>query len=247
MIPTSPNGGTTTSNTSSSSSNQNKVQAVEYDNNPNKYIKVFTTVSDLSNGKYNELRFNAASDTVIEGEYISTICNTLGKCGIDIENTNVYDETVEAAVKQFQEKVNMSQTGILTNSVLSAMMYYAYRMNDNVEDNSVDEDGIGREKSSSPHYNSFFDDDKFKLHRLNHKDIKIVLGNHSVVKTIKDVFMRSVSVEVDTSGNPISEVYEFIARDIKESDELTDVTKYNGDEVSASSDIKYIFNFNSST
>ena len=40
--------------------------------------------------------------------------------------------------------------------------------------------------------------------------------------------MRSVSVEVDTSGNPISEVYEFIARDIKESDEISDINKYTG-------------------
>ena len=53
--------------------------------------------------------------------------------------------------------------------------------------------------------------------------------------------MRSVSVEVDTSGNPISEVYEFIARDIKESDEINDVTRYNGNEDGSSSDIKYNF------
>ena len=56
--------------------------------------------------------------------------------------------------------------------------------------------------------------------------------------------MRSVSVEVDTSGNPISETYEFIARDIKESDEISDVNKYNGNDSHTSSDVNYIFNFN---
>ena len=75
--------------------------------------------------------------------------------------------------------------------------------------------------------------------------IKIVFGNKSITKTIKDVFMRSVSVEVDTSGNPVSEVYEFIARDVKESDEINDITKYNGDEDGSSSDIKYQYDFSS--
>lgn len=55
--------------------------------------------------------------------------------------------------------------------------------------------------------------------------------------------MRSVSVQVDTSGNPISEVYNFIARDIKESDANEDINKYIGEDdyLSASSDIKYSY------
>ena len=44
--------------------------------------------------------------------------------------------------------------------------------------------------------------------------------------------MRSVTIEVDTSGNPISEIYEFIARDVIESDELYDSIKYTVDESS---------------
>ena len=38
--------------------------------------------------------------------------------------------------------------------------------------------------------------------------------------------MRSVSTEFDTSGNPIAEVYEFIAQDLTESDEPNDAGKY---------------------
>ena len=55
--------------------------------------------------------------------------------------------------------------------------------------------------------------------------------------------MRSMSVQVDTSGNPISEVYNFIARDIKESDASEDLGKYTGEEriMSSSSDIKYSY------
>ena len=38
--------------------------------------------------------------------------------------------------------------------------------------------------------------------------------------------MRGVSTEYDTSGNPISETYEFIAQDLTESDEFRDKEKY---------------------
>lgn len=204
------------------------------------------TISELTGGIYNELRYNSAV-TPYNGPCMTEICLLLGKCGIDISVTDVYDETVEDAVRQFQDMVGMRGTGILNDNTLQAMIYYADRISDIVEESIDEEDGVNTKASDSPHYNSFFDTDKYKLHRRNHKDIKIVLGNNSVVKTIKDVFMRSVTVEVDTSGNPISEVYEFIARDIKESDEISDVTKYNGEEIYASSDIKYVFNFHESS
>ena len=202
-----------------------------------------TTISDITGNRYNELRFSAASDTLIEGKFVADICLYLRKCGIDINDTNVYNENVSNKVAEFQEKVGLSKTGILNNATLSSMLYYAKQMDDNVQESTDIGDGTNTVSSNSPHYNSFFDTDKLKIHRLNHKDIKIVLGNNSIVKTIKDVFMRSVSVEVDTSGNPISEVYEFVARDIQESDEVSDTAKYISEEPSASSDVKYIYNF----
>ena len=53
--------------------------------------------------------------------------------------------------------------------------------------------------------------------------------------------MRSVSVEVDTSGNPISEVYEFIAQDIIETDEFRDRNKYLYPESIIDMDVKYSY------
>lgn len=200
------------------------------------------TIPELTSGFYNELRYSAAQEP-INGEFVREVCALLNKCGANITATNLYDETVSAAVSDFQQRAGMNATGILNNSTWQAMIYYSKKMSDTIEDDGVDDDKTDTSTSTSPHFNPFFDTDKFKLHRQNHKDIKIVLGNSSVVKIIKDVFMRSVSVEVDTSGNPISETYEFIARDIKESDEISDAGKYVGDESRASSDIKYKFNF----
>lgn len=200
------------------------------------------TIPELTNYEYNELSYDSAG-TLITGSFMHQICDLLNKCGIDIQSTDVYDETVENAVSEFQQIVDMDNTGILTTDTLQAMIVYADKMNDTIESSEEESEVTNTETSNSPHYNSFFNEENYKIHRLNHKDIKIVFGNKSITKTIKDVFMRSVSVEVDTSGNPISEIYEFIARDIKESDEINDVTKYTGEEDVMPANIPYKFPF----
>lgn len=198
------------------------------------------SISELTNYEYNELYYNSA-DTLITGNFVYEICDLLNKCGINIQPTNVYDDTVANAVSKFQKSTSMTATGILNTNTLQAMILYSNEMSDVINDDENEEENTVDSLSDSPHYTSFFDNDNYKMHRRNHKDIKIVFGNKSITKTIKDVFMRSVTVEVDTSGNPISEVYEFVARDVKESDEISDINKYNGVEGTAPSDIQYNF------
>lgn len=183
------------------------------------------SIGALTNGAYNELRCNFAGE-IVRGNFMSSVCTMLSKCGIDIQDRNVYDEVAAAAVTKFQQMVGMKSNGILDDNTWKAMIYYSAKMSDIIDEESEDAMETGQEKSSDPHYNPFFDDGRFKLHRQNNKDIKIVFGNNSITKTIKDVFMRGVSLEVDTSGNPISEIYEFVARDLKESDEIGDAFKY---------------------
>lgn len=196
------------------------------------------TVAELTRDEYNELAYNAASPVIVD-DCIKDICILLGQCGIDIEPTNTYDETVAQAVSDFQTKVLMRPTGILNNATLQAMIYYKERLSDVIEDIGNKEIIVPEPvESGSPHYDPFFSTERMKQHRQNKKDIKIVFGNSSIVKTIKDVHMRSVSVEVDTSGNPISEIYEFVARDIIESDEISDADKYDSVFDLASSDVK---------
>lgn len=198
------------------------------------------TIPELTRYDYNELYYNSAG-TLITGSYIYQVCDLLDKCGISIRSTNVYDDTVADAVAQFQQAMGINVTSILTTSTWQAMIVYAEKMSDIVTGEDEENEGTVADLSESPHYNSFFNDDKYKMHRKNHKDIKIVFGNKSITKTIKDVFMRSVTVEVDTSGNPISEIYEFIARDVTESDEISDTGKYMDEDSYASSDIQYDF------
>ena len=194
---------------------------------------VAASIQELTKELYKELSYNSASK-VIKGNFMKDICKLINRCGFKVKETNKYTEEIAQAVSKFQEVVGLKPTGTLDTTTYQSMVIYA----DNLMSNEITDDENGKkddtttseniDKSDSPHYSSFFSEDRYKTHRQNKKNIKIVLGTNSVVKTIIDVYMRSVSVEVDTSGNPISEVYEFIARDIKESDEISDINKYTG-------------------
>lgn len=198
------------------------------------------TVSELTNGAYTELCYNSAG-TIIKGEYVSYVCLLLNKCGIDVTVTNEYNSNVSTAVQKFQETFNLSKTGNLNDKTLKKLISQADKMSDSIDDNTNSSEENDEDQNDSPHHDSFFDDNKHKTHRRNHKDIKIVFGNNSISKTIKDVIMMSVSVEVDTSGNPISEVYEFIARDVVETDEFTDIDNYLSSNDSTSNTSSYDF------
>ena len=203
-------------------------------------IEAAQTIPELTNYEYNELCYNSAG-TLIVGNYVSRICFLLNRCDIEVPIIEEYNDVVAIAVSQFQEMTGLNITGNLNTSTFQAMILYADKMEDSI---SSDEESVNetvQELSESPHYNSFFDDEKYKMHRRNHKDVKIVFGNKSITKTIKNAFMLGVSLEVDTSGNPISEVYEFIAQDVVESDEITDANKYTGIEHATSSDVQYNF------
>ena len=201
-------------------------------------------ISELTNYQYRELVYDSAGEPIKYG-FITEVCNLLNKAfGAEVAPiTDVYDQTTSEKVAQFQSIVGMSATGVLNDATLQTLVLYVDKnSSDTVDDNGTEELNEEDAASESPHYDSFFDEDRYKMHRQNRKDIQIVFGQGSIKKTIKDVFMRSVSVEVDTSGNPISEIYEFIARDIKESDELSDYDKYTGTgELTTPSDIQYDF------
>ncbi len=198
------------------------------------------TVQELTGGLYYELIYDSVS--VITGSFMGAVTDVLNKCDMNTwASGNAYDLRIQQAVMEFQGKMGMQASGILNNATWQTMLAYATKYSDIINDTGVDENSTGYQVSESPHYNAFFDKNNVKTHRRNGKDIKIVFGNDSVTKTLKNVFMRSVSVEVDTSGNPISEVYEFIAQDVKESDEPMDTSKYVLPESNVDLNIKYLF------
>lgn len=202
-------------------------------------------ISELTNGERNELSY--VQNNMYNYEFIPEVRVYLKRAGINIKNlvSTSYDLDMYNSIKEFQELVNLTPSGILNNNTLSSLIKYVDANNsNNVTDDSGNTQEVINTSDSNPHYNSFFNTDNYKLARKNGQNIKIVLGNNNNTKTIVDVFFRSQSVEYDTSGNPIAEIYEFIARDIKESDEINDKDKYTLNQNSnAPSDINYKFNY----
>lgn len=199
------------------------------------------TIQELTGGNFNELSYNPSSE--ITGTFIDTVKTLLRKCDSTVNVTgSSYGLQMSQAIMEFQARVGGLQvSGILNNATWQTMIAYAEKYSDIIDGTAIDEDTGLTVGETSPHYDTFFDANNVKNHRRNGKDIKIVFGNNNITKTLKNVFMRSVSIEVDTSGNPISEVYEFVAQDVTETDEPMDANKYLGPESQLDLTINYTY------
>lgn len=190
-----------------------------------------TTVLEWSEG-YAEL----SKTNGYQGPAVSKLLTLLDQAGVDLSqydigDGNIFNYGVEEALKDFQ-RVSLGMenpSGILDNNTLNALLVSADIMKDLIiaENNEkVQQSQADANEDGDPHYDTFFSEKNNKFGRQNQQDIIITLGDNTIVKTIRNVFVRGVSVEYDTSGNPISEVYEFIGQDLTESDEDNDLNKY---------------------
>lgn len=207
-----------------------------------------SSIRDLTHGQFSSLGYNSTGNNY-SGPLVQEVVNLIDRAGGDITNTKVsaVGSAFRNIILNYQKKFKLLKTGVLDDNLLHDIYKRANSgANNEINDSSNDNSDNNNSASSDlydAHYDPFFLNNSSKVYRKNHKDIVISFGDGANTKTIKDVFMRSVSVQVDTSGNPISETYNFIARDIKESDASEDYNKYVGEEseLSTSSDIKYSY------
>jgi hypothetical protein len=207
------------------------------------------TVSENTGYQLSEISYSSSGKT-ISYNFIMDVCDYLRQLGFWAKDSQrEYDYELSKAILSFQAVENLSPTGTLNDATLKLLVRRAGDfMNNKIGENSYggNNDYVSNTNTavSGAHYGSFFAEGNYKTFRKNRGNIKIVLGDGSIVKTIRDVYIRSSSVQVDSSGNPISEVYEFIARDVTESDEVNDINKYmydNTDYAPIDASIKYDF------
>ena len=185
-----------------------------------------TTVEDYTDENKTEIKLNDS------GPYILALRDLINKAGIDIynkysyEDIDTYDEGVEQCIMEFQKNNRLKETGIVDDITLNALINVSNNLSDIIYSEGVEDTTIDTVITNNPHFDSFFSSDNLKDTRKNNQDIVISLGNNTITKTIHNVYMRGVSTEYDTSGNPISETYEFIGQDLTESDETMDMDKY---------------------
>lgn len=176
---------------------------------------------------------------------INAIESELCKQGF-LENNHVdgwFDLYTERAVKNYQVANGLSPTGIVTKHVWDLLFKkdksdFAEDKSDNNDSNfnfgnkhgnktSIGdgnfisknaEDKIPDHKyDGSSKHTPYFNQFNTKQLRKTDLEMKIDFGaNSPLSKIIKHMYLRSTGIEVDASGNPIYEVYEFIAQDVIE-------------------------------
>ena len=142
---------------------------------------------------------------------------------------NTYNLTYYQAVKAFQKDF-LSGTacdGVLTSHTMKALEAEALGKMQAQIPSVARATGQARSSSDSTvkdnEIDSFFSHHKQTLLRRQGYSILIEIGDQEqYLKALLDVRLRSKSVAVDASGNPIAEVYEFIARDLRENTEASD-------------------------
>ena len=142
---------------------------------------------------------------------------------------NAYNLTYYQAVKAFQKDYlgGAACDGVLTPYVMSAIESEALGKTQSQVSNNARMASNARSASSETvkgnEIDSFFSTSKSNLLRRQGYSILIEIGDHEqYLKALLDIRLRSKSVAVDASGNPIAEVYDFIARDLRENTEASD-------------------------
>lgn len=122
----------------------------------------------------------------------------------------------DKAVRKYQTDNSLTATGKVDRITWNKLFDINEVASSSV--NTADEESNAFTYGSN-NKNSFFRNDRKQVLRKNGTDIVIVLGDNHRKKTIKDVIYRSKSFVLNAGGEPIAETYEFIARDLIESEE----------------------------
>lgn len=123
----------------------------------------------------------------------------------------------EKAVKSFQRGIGLNSNGIVDKSTWDKLFE-----NSLAEDAATEPTNTETEVASdigSNNNSSFFNSSRKQSLRKNGTDIIIKFGSEHRTKTLKQVVYRTKSVVINAGGEPIAETYDFIAKDLIESEE----------------------------
>lgn len=140
------------------------------------------------------------------------ILNLLRRTDVD----GYFGVDTEKAVKSFQKRIGLNSNGIVDKTTWDKLFENSIAEDVATEsnNNTSESSGVGSNNNSS-----FFNSSRKQSLRKNGNDIIIKFGNEHRIKTLKQVVYRSKSVIINAGGEPIAETYDFIAKDLIESEE----------------------------
>lgn len=178
----------------------------------------------MSNKSYPNVLYYNNSSNPYKGENVKLIQMQLCARGF-LTNSDVdgwFGIKTENAVKEFQSKNNLTVSGIINEATWNALFNGS---GSEPTDNTTNNNSSNSERTNnkiiygSNNSQSFFNENNTELFRTNNNDITITYGNAYKYKVLKNVIFRSKTQQVNANGEPIADVYEFIARDLIESEE----------------------------
>lgn len=177
-------------------------------------IYKMTTHNNVYFEDVKEIERALASKGFLKQEYID------GYCDLFTEN----------AVKSWQRSIGATATGWVSESNWNAL-FGDYDENkdtidyDDTEDSKYYKDdniypgGTPNKYSEQATERPFFNEQNGKQLRKANIDIQIKFGaNNSMNRTLKNVYMRSIGQQIGANGEPIYDLYEFVARDLIDSE-----------------------------
>ena len=130
-----------------------------------------------------------------------------------------FGPNTEKAVKEFQKNNALQVTGEVDKATWEKLFSIDIESDDSENSTETDTQYDTDITYGSNNYDSFFNENNNELFRKNNNDITITYGNGYKYKILKNVIFRSKTQQVNANGEPIADVYEFIARDLIESEE----------------------------
>lgn len=126
-------------------------------------------------------------------------------------NNDIYDNDTKAAIKKYQSDNKISVTGAVDDDTYSSLFKERSIANVDVSSFSLSRSGDKQQQEEE----KFFDENKSDLFRKGDLEIKIKYGKGQVT-TLQKVKLYNKDQMIDSNGEPIYDVYQFIAQDIKE-------------------------------
>lgn len=160
---------------------------------------------------------NSYSDEIVKLQKYLSVNNYL-----DRKNINGYfDLNTEKALKQYQISNNLISSGIYNSKEINTELV-ADNLNNNGVYRMITNSKQSNKSETKPDKNhtTFFNDDKEYVFRKSNIDVIIEYANSEKQKRkIEQIKIRSMSQVIDTSGEVIADVYQFLAKDIIEYNE----------------------------
>lgn len=74
-----------------------------------------------------------------------------------------------------------------------------------------------KQNGSMGKYTTYFNKDNLKVLRKTNMELRINFGSNNLInRKIKNLYIKSLGYEIDSSGNPTYENFTFIAKDLDE-------------------------------